>query len=146
MKKQKYYLIINYDRVDSFYSCSEDQIIEENNYIQIDEEYYNSLMQSNIDYTDGKYKFDKNTKKIIETEEEIPKYYINRRKSEIRGMREMFVFPIINRGQAWYWTLSEKQTAELKEWYNAWLDATDTGIIPDTPEWLVGDANGNSME
>ena len=62
------------------------------------------------------------------TEEE----YIN----NLRAKRETECFPIINRGQLWYNALNEEQKAELKEWYIAWLDVTDTLEVPTTPSWL----------
>jgi hypothetical protein len=54
----------------------------------------------------------------------------------IRVKREKECFPIINRGQAWYNLLSYDQRQELDKWYIAWLNATETGIIPEKPEWL----------
>ena len=54
----------------------------------------------------------------------------------IRDIRAMECFPIINRGKFWYETLTEEQIAELHKWYNEWLNATETLIIPKKPEWL----------
>lgn len=54
----------------------------------------------------------------------------------IREQREKDCFPVINRGPLWYERLTEKQKSELKTWYQAWLDAPNTGVIPDTPAWL----------
>lgn len=54
----------------------------------------------------------------------------------LRRQREAECFPIINRGQLWYDTLSEEQTVELKEWYQLWLDVTQTKQIPEKPSWL----------
>jgi len=54
----------------------------------------------------------------------------------IRAQREEECFSIINRGQPWYSRLNEKQIKELDVWYNAWLDATRTNIIPQKPNWL----------
>lgn len=62
------------------------------------------------------------------TEEE----YIN----NLRAKRETECFPIINRGQLWYDTLTEEQKAELKEWYIAWLNVTDTLVMPIKPKWV----------
>ena len=62
------------------------------------------------------------------TEEE----YIN----NLRAKRETECFPIVNRGQLWYDTLTEEQKVELKEWYIAWLDVTDTLVIPNKPNWI----------
>ena len=58
-------------------------------------------------------------------------------KAEYRRRRELECFPIINRGQLWYDTLSEGQLSELKNWYQAWLDGTNTQTIPEKPEWLT---------
>lgn len=54
----------------------------------------------------------------------------------IRQRRERECFPVINRGQLWYAKLTEKQSKELNDWYQAWLDATKTGAVPDKPTWL----------
>lgn len=54
----------------------------------------------------------------------------------IRDRRAKECFPIINRGKFWLETLTAEQTAELNAWYRAWLDATETLIIPKKPEWL----------
>ena len=54
----------------------------------------------------------------------------------LRAKRETECFPIVNRGQLWYDTLTEEQMIELKEWYIAWLNVTDTLIIPNKPNWL----------
>lgn len=57
-------------------------------------------------------------------------------KEELRKRREIECFPIINRGKLWYDTLTKTQLNELKVWYEAWLNVTDTLIVPDRPEWL----------
>ena len=54
----------------------------------------------------------------------------------IRQLRDAECFPVINRGQFWYEMLTDTQKEELKTWYQAWLDATDTGAIPEKPAWL----------
>lgn len=54
----------------------------------------------------------------------------------IRKEREKECFPIINRGALWYNKLSEEQKQELSEWYEAWLDAPATNVIPDKPLWI----------
>lgn len=55
----------------------------------------------------------------------------------IRETREKECFPIINRGSLWYNKLTEQQKAELSTWYEAWLDAPATNVIPNKPSWLV---------
>lgn len=55
----------------------------------------------------------------------------------LRNQREVECFPIINRGKLWYDTLTTEQVTELNEWYNAWLDVTETKVIPTKPSWLI---------
>lgn len=54
----------------------------------------------------------------------------------LRSRREYECFRYINRGNAWYDLLTEQQKIELKEWYQAWLNVTDTKVIPEKPSWL----------
>lgn len=54
----------------------------------------------------------------------------------IRVRRERECFPVVNRGLPWYELLSQEQAAELKTWYQAWLDATTTRVVPEKPAWL----------
>lgn len=56
--------------------------------------------------------------------------------NDYRYQREIECFPIINRGILWYERLSAEQKEELNIWYQAWLDVTETKIIPDKPTWL----------
>lgn len=58
------------------------------------------------------------------------------RANTIRNRRERECFPIINRGSLWYNKLTEQQKAELSTWYEAWLDAPETGTAPTAPVWL----------
>ena len=54
----------------------------------------------------------------------------------LRKRREKECFPIINRGALWYDKLTEEQKAELSAWYEAWLDAPQTGVIPKKLQWV----------
>lgn len=54
----------------------------------------------------------------------------------LRIRREEECFNIVNRGEVWYNTLSQEQKEELQEWYQAWLNVTDTKKIPTKPSWL----------
>ena len=54
----------------------------------------------------------------------------------LRKQREIECFDIVNRGIVWYDTLTAEQKQELAEWYRAWLDVTDTRVIPTKPSWL----------
>lgn len=53
--------------------------------------------------------------------------------AKIRLRRERECFSVINRGALWYEKLTEEQRAELSTWYQAWLDAPQTGVIPEKP-------------
>ena len=54
----------------------------------------------------------------------------------LRSQRAKICFPYINRGVLWYDKMSVEQKEELNAWYQAWLDVTETRVIPETPEWL----------
>ena len=72
---------------------------------------------------------DKDTVELVWMNEEAELDYY-------RDLRETDCFPIINRGTAWYNSLTEEQKAELDAWYQAWLDVTETKVIPEKPTWL----------
>lgn len=55
---------------------------------------------------------------------------------ELRLTRQLECFSVINRGKLWYDSLTETQLRELREWYQAWLDVTETSEIPVRPQWL----------
>lgn len=63
-------------------------------------------------------------------------YIVLDRQNKIRENREINCFPIVNRGQPWYNTLSTEQIVEIQTWYQAWLDAPQTFVEPETPVWL----------
>lgn len=98
--------------------------VEEPEDTEFFEDNYESFRAEN-----GKLVFDKVKNKEVEAEHQ---------KDEIRRHREEICFPVINRGEAWYRTLSDKQKEELQDWYQKWLDATETLIEPETPTWLKG--------
>lgn len=57
--------------------------------------------------------------------------------AELRLERQRQCFDIIdNRSILWYANLTDDQKNELNAWYNAWLNVTETKIIPDKPSWL----------
>lgn len=55
---------------------------------------------------------------------------------ELRNQREEECFSVINRGALWYERLTEEQKQELSTWYQAWLDAPQTGSAPDPLDWV----------
>ena len=56
--------------------------------------------------------------------------------TDYRLLRATECFPIVNRGIVWYNTLTSEQKEELNNWYQAWLDVTETLEIPQKPTWL----------
>lgn len=56
--------------------------------------------------------------------------------NELRRRRDTECFSVVNRGAVWYERLTDKQRQELETWYQAWLDVTDTKVIPTNPIWL----------
>jgi len=60
-----------------------------------------------------------------------------RRLHDLRLQREKACFPYINRGYLWYSKLTDEQKADLEAWYQAWLDVTETKVVPTAPEWLI---------
>lgn len=76
--------------------------------------------------------------KVVKDEDRLADLALERKSQELRDKREKVCFPVINRGQAWYAMLSDKQMEELKAWYTAWLDAPETLVEPEMPTWLKG--------
>lgn len=56
----------------------------------------------------------------------------------LRYERLNVCFSVVNRGKLWYDSLTTQQLEELKEWYQKWLNVTETFEIPNKPEWLKG--------
>lgn len=54
----------------------------------------------------------------------------------IRARREGECFSFVNRGKVWYDTLTSSQEKELATWYQSWLDAPQTQVVPTKPKWL----------
>lgn len=57
-------------------------------------------------------------------------------RASLRLRREKECFSVVNRGWIWYSTLTLSQWRELRTWYLAWLNVTETGVIPERPEWV----------
>lgn len=76
---------------------------------------------------DGKLEYDAEQESALVDAEELDK---------LRLQRDRECFSVINRGQLWYDRLTEEQSVELKNWYQAWLDATTTRVVPKKTAWL----------
>lgn len=57
-------------------------------------------------------------------------------KAEYRIRREKECFAVVNRGQLWYEGITLQQMVELRRWYKAWLNVTETMVVPEKPAWL----------
>lgn len=96
------------------------------NVIEIDDKIYSIIKTCEYGYV---WKYDFNNK-------QFEKILLNDNKI-LRNLREIECFSILdNRSKLWYDNLSEEQLSELKEWYKAWLNVTETKVIPEKPSWL----------
>ena len=74
--------------------------------------------------------------KKINSTTDLTKVDNETRKNILRQMREEQCYPYVNRGELWYSRLTQEQRAEFNAWYQAWLDVTETLIIPTKTLWL----------
>lgn len=63
-------------------------------------------------------------------------FELEKKRNYLRAQRKRICYPIVNRGQAWYDTLSNYQRLTLKSWYENWLVAPDTLEEPVAPDWI----------
>lgn len=54
----------------------------------------------------------------------------------LRKRRETECFSVINRGKLWYNKLTIEQEYELADWYDAWLNVTETKEVPQRPSFV----------
>lgn len=70
----------------------------------------------------------------------IVQYKEKEKLNNLRRLREIECFSVINRGELWYNTLTSSQKTELNEWYKLWLDLPNNynqnTKIPKKPEWI----------
>lgn len=94
--------------------------------IEVSDELYEKLSRCKIGYN---WKYDFNLKTFSQV--------LLTNDNNLKNLRETLCFRLIdNRSQMWYNRLTEQQKQELNDWYQAWLDVTETKIIPIKPEWL----------
>ena len=74
---------------------------------------------------------------LVKSDEKQKEIETQRELVALRTRRDKECYPIINRGDLWYNRLSVEQKEELNTWYQAWLDVTETRVVPEKPEWLV---------
>lgn len=113
------------DRYPTNYICED----ESTQFLEVDDNIFMETLAAPHHFTwklvDGKFQ--------LVQYEEIP---TDEKLAELRERREYECFHIINRGELWYRTLTNEQLAELQDWYAAWLNVTETLIVPDKPSWL----------
>lgn len=74
--------------------------------------------------------------KAVLDEDKLVAVKAERQADEIRARRADECFSLIDRSPLWYDRLTPEQTAALNSWYQSWLDAPATGLVPDPLEWL----------
>jgi hypothetical protein len=110
-----------------FFSKSKDSIEYDYEFDLTKEEYY--------DFVKNKYAYTVQNGKLVKDLNKQDPNWEKLKIKEIRDLREQ-CFKVVNRGLAWYNNLTDIQKQELQEWYQAWLDAPETLIIPEKPTWL----------
>ena len=55
--------------------------------------------------------------------------------AELRERRKTECFSICDRA-CWYHSLTQEQQTEVQVWRKAWLDVTDTLVVPEMPDWI----------
>ena len=115
---RKIYFTLKNNRIDSYSDLPMDLAEGEIQY-EIETNIKHDKIR-NCDYIDGELVYNSDYEKEIEI-------------MQLRNKRSKVCFPIINRGQLWYNHLTEEQLQELDIWYQAWLDITETLIIPEKP-------------
>jgi hypothetical protein len=86
------------------------------------------------DITDGAHFY--RDDQVVCDEELQHEIQLEQTRTKLRSQRKQKCFPIVNRGVCWYNDLSDQQKEELQNWYHAWLDVTDTLVVPETPSWI----------
>ena len=73
---------------------------------------------------------------LYKNQDKAEEIELEKKKNNLRNKREIECFDYINRGALWYNRLNNNQKEELEQWYDNWLNVTDTLVIPEKPEWL----------
>lgn len=73
---------------------------------------------------------------LYKNQDKAEEIELEKKKNNLRNKRKIECFDYINRGALWYNRLSKNQKEELEQWYDNWLNVTDTLLIPEKPSWL----------
>ena len=82
------------------------------------------------------YRYNQQTNQLVYNKNKDEQLNIQKEKQAIRIRRKIECFSIIDRSKLWYDSLTIQQYNQLMSWYQAWLNAPQTGIIPEKPQWL----------
>ena len=74
--------------------------------------------------------------KLVLDKEKEDANRLNPEKAGLRARRESECFSVVNRGWLWYSCLSTSEWQELRSWYLAWLNVTNTMTVPERPSWI----------
>ena len=88
-------------------------------------------------FTQQHFAFRLENGKLVHDATEYENRKAEEQKEEYRRRRETECFSVINRGQLWYEGVSLSQLLELRSWYKAWLNVTETMVVPERPSWLT---------
>ena len=88
-------------------------------------------------FTQQHFAFRLENGKLVHDATEYENRKTEEQKEEYRRRRETECFSVINRGQLWYEGVSLSQLLELRSWYKAWLNVTETMVVPERPSWLT---------
>ena len=88
-------------------------------------------------FTQQHFAFRLENGKLVHDATEYENRKTEEQKEEYRRRRETECFSVINRGQLWYEGVSLSQLLELRSWYKAWLNVTETMVVPEKPTWIT---------
>lgn len=77
--------------------------------------------------------------KIVFSDTRFEARQLENKQWDLRNKREEVCFSVVNRGDIWYdkYVNTDERKQEFEDWYQAWLDVTDTLVEPETPAWIV---------
>lgn len=110
------------------------EVVEESGGVSI----YKDLVTPAVEAKDAYDEYEDIQVYIPYTAEELEARELKR----LRAQRETECFPVINRGKLWYNKLTAEQETQLNDWYEAWLNVTETKTVPEKPQWIDESLNG----
>ena len=100
------------------------------------------VAQPGFEYSDEEIVFDYEGRLVFESETKTAEYAAAKAayekdeyKNRLRLRRENECFKITDRA-AWFYGLSDERKAEVLTWREAWLNVTETLVVPEKPDWI----------